>query len=130
MIPVQQSIPGRFGDCFEACIASLLETELGKVPNFGSGADWFERLRAWLQAEWQMDAFFIDAKAWSGVPDGYAIGTVKTPEGFHAVVSFGGVVVHDPAPRPLYLARKPIIGWTFLRPFQQQRGATPCEAGS
>jgi hypothetical protein len=50
MIPVKQTVftvPG--GDCFAACVASILEVPLEEVPNFcAGGADWLFEANRWL----------------------------------------------------------------------------------
>lgn len=95
------------GDCFAACLASILELPLGDVPNF-KGDYWRVEFNEWL------------------LPRGLAIYTVNLPEGveiaapnakryfmpgytvlaaqsprfdcLHAVVCFNGEIVHDPHP--------------------------------
>lgn len=39
MIPVDQTITGDKGNCFAACIASILELPIGSVPNFAEDMD-------------------------------------------------------------------------------------------
>lgn len=36
------------GNCFAACLASLLEMDTAGVPNFVAHPDWFRRCQAWL----------------------------------------------------------------------------------
>ena len=51
MKPVDQTIltaPG--GNCFAACVASILELPLADVPNFCSEERWWNALQIWLCA--------------------------------------------------------------------------------
>ncbi len=49
MVPVQQTRFGTNGNCFQACVASLLGQQLDDVPDFcNESADWWESLQMWL----------------------------------------------------------------------------------
>ncbi len=103
MIPVDQEFlhnaeTGQIGDCFRACIASVLEVPIAAVPH-----------AALLGNRWHMaiDGFLHGLSReliWEdGVPpDGiWAIATVKPPRGsdvLHSVIWRDGEIVHDPHP--------------------------------
>ncbi len=103
MIPVDQEFmhdpdAGSVGDCFRACIASVLELPIDAVPHF-----------ALLGSRWQrvLDGFLAGLSReieWSqGIPpDGiWAIATVQSPRAAdvkHSVIWRDGKIVHDPHP--------------------------------
>ncbi len=103
MIPVDQEFlhdpeVGSVGDCFRACIASVLELPIAAVPHFALlGNRWQFVLNCYLaglsrEIEWAQ-----------GVPpDGiWAIATVQSPRNSdvkHSVIFRDGVIVHDPHP--------------------------------
>jgi hypothetical protein len=102
MIPVYQTIDGPDGNCYQACMASILEVPLGEIPTFAGWRD----LRAWL-AE----------RGWSlvfGRKDGCSIASQQTIRGIHAVVCFDGEMVHDPSPRPFGRPDYPVVLWTKI----------------
>ena len=107
MIPITQTVltaPG--GDCFPACLASILEMNLADVPNF-QGSDWQRRYHDWLQP---LGLAMItaglphedDLRNWPEIVlPGYtilAIDSPRFPGFFHAVVALDGQVVWDPHP--------------------------------
>src|SRR5579875_1399637 len=50
MIPIRQTRTGEIGNCFAACLASILEIPLQVVPEFPTGSDeqFFEAAQKWL----------------------------------------------------------------------------------
>ncbi len=113
MIKVEQTILGENGNCFAACVASILELPIKKVPNLGIGTenyDWAEWMLAWNQ--WLADRNFglsvVHYYEWEGVsntkPHGYSILSAKSPrlkeqDLNHAVVCLNGEIVFDPHPQ-------------------------------
>jgi hypothetical protein len=119
MIPVIQtrlSTPDKpaYGNCFTACIASILELPIEQVPNFiDYGRDWFIPFLQFIEdAGYTYDGtYYIKNRrtpeelerfhrTFEGV-DGYYIVGGGSPRGFslgHAVVYKGGELVHDPHP--------------------------------
>ena len=106
MIPVQQTIFGRgpdfgesVGNCFAACIASILEIPLDDVPNFCNSQEWVADLRAWLRP-WGL--YYLDVripKKDADLLDGYHVISGTSPRGCqHSVVGYHGKMVHDPHP--------------------------------
>jgi len=130
MIPVYQDMSvanDGHGNCFNACIASILERPLREVaaiyprrpvkaPEDESRAEKVERLQANEDWQDQWDAWLLEqgyelvVHAPEKPPKGYSIASGKStrtyPDGHprageriaHAVVCFDGVPVHDPFP--------------------------------
>jgi hypothetical protein len=119
MRPVRQSVPGPDGDCYAACVASLLEIDLDEVPDL-IGDRWASALRRWLAAR----DLCIDFRPGDGrpladqsdPPRGYAVAGLRVLDGsVHAVVCHDGAIVHDPSPRPFGHPRWPVVLWTIIR---------------
>jgi hypothetical protein len=95
MRPVDQTTYGPDnGNCFSACLASILEIPLEEVPVF-LGTHWDDFL-PWL-AERGLSASIYPRKEY--VPPGFSIagGHSKRFAGRkHACVAYNGMVVHDP----------------------------------
>jgi len=109
MIPVEQTrlTPAEGGNCYAACIASILECPLDEVPQLRPGqaledAEWgryYATLREWLAARHLCLLHFSAEGDWK--PEGYAIlaaKSVRFPEFEHAVVALNGEIVWDPHP--------------------------------
>lgn len=106
MKPVDQTSFGWTGNCFSACIASILELPIEAVPqmmtlegiNDTDGCSgWWERFCKWCDAN-NVDVKYIGDRL-AEAPAGYCIKTGRSPRNpdrFHAVVALDGVVVHDP----------------------------------
>lgn len=108
MKPVDQTIFGdKKGNCFAACIATILEVPLESLPNFAvefTGDDWAERMAEWLMEHLGVSVINVEVKdeasclrCLNGVE--HVVGG-KSPRGDfgHCVVAVGGKVVHDPHP--------------------------------
>lgn len=108
--PIDQTILGDspWGNCLQACVASLLGVEIEEVPNFitfmglnGNGW-WFSALSLFLHArDLRMRLTVNDGR--NDPPIGYAIAcgvAIRSGgrQGGHAVVVKNGQVVHDPHP--------------------------------
>lgn len=91
------------GNCFRACIASLLEIPIDEVPNFNAEPvkDWHMRYAAWLNKR-GLGVCHLGTPAFltvAGVKDAYFIVSGKSPRGIdHAVIYKGPKMVHDPHP--------------------------------
>lgn len=134
MKPVDQTIfptegpHSPIGNCFQACVASLLELELDKVPHFMlTPDDWYSPFVSWLQ---DRGLFCVEFKA--QVPEAYvvmmdgtwAILTGRSPRGgdlLHSVIgkwnekesSFD--LVHDPYPgRKFFGSRPDGVKWIMI----------------
>lgn len=112
MIPVYQTLTvgnDGAGNCFNACVASILELPLrdvcGVLPDFKG--DYWSEWNAWLATKGlEINCRFPD----EGAPKGFAIATGTGgrlyPENhpnagrqiLHAAVVFNGELVHDPFP--------------------------------
>ena len=113
MIRVKQTILGAKGNCFAACVASILELPIEDVPNLGNDSDnfnwsdWMRLWNEWLESR-NLCLSVIHYYEWEGVsstkPKGYSILSAKSPrlkeqELNHAVVCFDGKIVFDPHPQ-------------------------------
>lgn len=121
MRPIYQvtgALRGHNGDCFQACLASLLDRKLDTVPNFfidrkngdPLSAPALQIIKTWLQGvgcggyvEFGFNAKLPDVLAEIGLqsPDCYYILTGCTLDyRVHSVVCKGDRIVHDPATSP------------------------------
>lgn len=125
MKPVDQTIFGvPDGNCFAACVASLMGLALEDVPNFCSHKDWFERLRVWLAPRGFVPIAFEPSDAcgtddlFDHVGDAFAIVGGRAARGhLHACVYRGGRLVHDPHPsRAGLLSVKDVIVFVCVDP--------------
>jgi hypothetical protein len=120
MRPVLQAVPGPDGDCFAACVASLLEIELAEVPDLAAAGDrWASVLRRWLAARGLRVDFRLGDRRPLGdqadPPPGPVIAGQRVLDGsVHAVVCRDGRIVHDPSPRPVGHLRWPVVLWTLI----------------
>lgn len=100
------------GNCFAACVASILELSLDKVPHF-QGDDWYERWQEWLS---ERNLYFIylgNAGTNDWRPKGYAIANALCGSIRHSVVCFDGEMVWNPHPlRDLGVGK--FEDWTIL----------------
>lgn len=105
MKPVDQEFMhgnGRHGDCFRACVASILELPLSEVPHFnqlaadaGDVMEWSTLFAQWC-GERGVDFYSTEADA---KPPGWAIMSGPAGRGpLHSVVAFCGEMKHDPHP--------------------------------
>ena len=108
MIPVDQTTFGHpGGNCFSACVASLLELDIFEVPYFmdeGEGRPkWHVQLDTWLGPRdlYALHFDIQDREAYDRDnlwPKGFYILNGRSPRGDHAVVACGAKVAHDPHP--------------------------------
>lgn len=103
MIEVDQTtfgFPG--GNCFSACLASLLHLPIDDVPYFMHDDRWFDRLEDWLGRRGFYPVSFKLGGSW--VPQGLHILSGHSPrkpddaKALHSVVARRDLVVHDPHP--------------------------------
>ena len=113
MKPVDQEVLSSInGDCFRACIESILECELKDIPDFMGGGEQFFNYRI---SDWskKIGVILIDATIEDPESDEYKdmflVATGKSPRGNcnHAVIFQNGEMVHDPHPEKLGLNGKP-----------------------
>lgn len=96
MQPVKQTKEGIDGNCLAAVIASILELELGDVPDFGEDR-WITELFTFL-APYGIYPIFVSFQAMHLIQySGYYGVSGKSPRGLeHIVVYKDGLMVHDP----------------------------------
>ena len=100
MKPVMQTVMGNNGNCYSACLASILEISIDEVPNFTEADDFWTAVRTWLRERgWGViGAAFNDIFTPDDL-DGYQIVCGESPRGLkHATVWLNGKMVHDPHP--------------------------------
>lgn len=106
MIPVNQSklyaSDGLAnGDCYAACLASLLELPLWMVPPFdqmfGRG-DWRVRTGEWLRRFFAMELTRTDDHHWPELPEFYIANGPAARGVHHSCIYQRGALVHDPHP--------------------------------
>lgn len=103
----QDRFGGDHGNCFAACVASILCWPLDAVPNFCAEPRWFSRLRDWLEPHsltpvaWDISCTLDDARVRLAehLPETLVIVSGPAERGHkHATVWWGGEMVHDPHP--------------------------------
>ncbi len=138
MKPVSQTLFGdKIGNCFAACIASLLELPINEVPNFCAypADSWTEKLDEWLAAR---GLFSVEVRldpekpVLYPVPVGvFCILTGPSPRGsfLHSVIGgsvrcgeqHGFEIVHDPHPSGAGFGGVPATAITFLAALSPER---------
>lgn len=93
MKPVYQTEFGPKGNCFAACLATILERDLAEVPDFRFEG-WAAKVQTWLAARGYAMAHWFGGMP----PSGLAIAGMLVPDGsIHAAVFRNGRLVHDPS---------------------------------
>lgn len=116
MIPIYQTINGPKGNCYEACLASILELKLEEVPIF-NGPKWYKLAEEWALKENIQLKFIINIESIYNqpYPDKYAIAGLRTISNFtHSVVVKGYNIIHDPSPRSFSHISFPVLLWTII----------------
>lgn len=104
MIPAHQTIFGdRRGNCFAACIASVLEIPIYNVPNFCLAEDWLVQAIRFAKSHGYGLLHVQDGKGvrlLAAETSCYSLVTGKSPRGdfLHSVVYRGLEMAHDPHP--------------------------------
>lgn len=103
MTAVEQTITdaGR-GNCLQACVASVLDLPIDRVPHFlDFGDNWFHALELFMDnygIEYEGTGGTRTISEYEGV-DGYIIACGESPRHrHHAVVYKDGEMIHDPHP--------------------------------
>ena len=110
MQPIKQTIlhdpdNGQYGNCFQACIASLLEMPITQVPHFyehgENGSEALSKLNTWLALH-GMGFFDISGNIgdiFKNNANTYHIISDYSPRNnFHTVIGLNGEMVFDPHP--------------------------------
>jgi hypothetical protein len=91
--------PAQRGDCFRACVASILEIAPEDLPNPHDEQHWG---KAWIRelAQFGIEPVFLVDGFEGPVFPGYWIASIPSPaiDGDHCVVMRGLDLVHDPFP--------------------------------
>jgi hypothetical protein len=128
MKPVTQTIFNAVrGNCFAACLASLLEVEIDQVPNIHDmdGDDWFYPLNRWLKENHSLVLLMVEATAYAHkvwFPDGVPfIASCDGSAGVrHAVVmEYQGMeakILHYPFPGSGVVESGPIFMYFLVKP--------------
>lgn len=105
MTPVMQSklyTPDAIhnGNCFAACLATLLDLPLWMVPPFEDmfgRSDWSERVDLWLARMCRLQRVRTDGHPFEQLPAGPYIASGLSRRGVrHSVIYQNGALVHDP----------------------------------
>lgn len=117
------------GNCFAACVASLLRLPITEVPNFVNDPDgWPENLHGWLRERgmgylWlivkdehgnaaRLEELPLQLRSMGAIGLHLIYGT--SPRGhLHSCVGDGGVLVHDPHPSRAGLVDVNGVGFIF-----------------
>lgn len=105
MTPVFQTMFQPQGNCWEACLASLLEVPVSEVPDGrqegGTRSNWTQ-IQMWLFERFGQVLMMLPLHLAGSVavaPEGYYILSGRALTGIpHAVVARAGMIVHDPNP--------------------------------
>lgn len=111
MIPVDQTIfDFQKGNCMQACVASIFEMALDKVPNFMENGlhQFYDKLEKWCNS-YGLLALDIIVTAPLLLKDTYVVAVGQSPRSKdkkHGVVWYNGIV-HDPHPDRIGLIGDP-----------------------
>lgn len=105
MKPTSQTVRGNTGNCFAACVASLLEMPIEQMPNHytdkngNAPTHW---LRIWQKflRPFGLGIVWLPDQGSNSPPPGYAIAGMRMAgdEDTHAVICYDGEIKHDPLP--------------------------------
>lgn len=106
----QKIVDNKIGDCFRACMATVLQVSPDVLPNDHS-ASWHSTWAVFLR-QFGLDLIFggREGAIWMG---GYWIASVKSinyEDGNHAIVMQGSQVYHDPSTKKRYKTGKSMLG--------------------
>lgn len=89
------------GNCYAACLASLLDLPLWMVPPFEDmfgRSDWHWRAQDWLARMFRLELVRTEGHDPSNLPE-YYVASGLSPRGVrHSVIYRAGELVHDPHP--------------------------------
>ena len=99
---VNQTVTGKTGNCFSACLASVFAMPIEEVPNFFdvAGEDaiaWWDAIRDWLKPL-GYGIISVSAKEIINLPGLLIVGGEADRGNYHATIWENGVMVHDPHP--------------------------------
>jgi len=98
MTLVLQTTRGEFGNCFAACMASILEMPIDMMPDYFKGIpdnpEWLNEWRAWLKP-YGLGITWHEFKG-HRKPPGYSILQLENGDIRHCVVCLNGEIEFDP----------------------------------
>jgi hypothetical protein len=89
------------GDCYAACLASLLDLPLWMVPPFDQmfgRSDWRVRTNRWLERFFKMELVRTEGHDWKALPEFYIANGPGARGVYHSVIFRSGELAHDPHP--------------------------------
>lgn len=98
----QRIVNGNIGDCFAACMATLLELPIEVLPNDHSPA-WFAVWDSFL-SQFGLDLSYKGSKEaiWQSYPWIASVKSRNFKNGNHAIIMEGGKVLFDPSTHKIY----------------------------
>lgn len=93
------------GNCLQACLASLFESNIDRFPDFGTGSEWWDNFVKWTFKYERLYPVSIAYKGFGGI-EGYYIVSGLAQRGLrHSVVARGVPIrlAHDPHPDQSFL---------------------------
>jgi ribosomal protein S18 acetylase RimI-like enzyme len=132
VISIDQTTFGKGqGNCFQACVASILELPLEEVPHFCKDENpyWFRDLEDWL-LPMGLAPMLVSPGTCSALDTTYSIAGGPAARGLmHSVVVRGVEVVHDPHPSRSGLVEvKDYMFFIAIDPAAARRGLATAEA--
>jgi hypothetical protein len=107
----QTTFGDKTGNCWSACIASLLEVPLEIIPSFcvDDPDNWWDNTCKWLEENYGL--WMLNLEYTSCTPKGYWIATGKSPRGdfLHCIIYYDNKMVFDPHPSDLGIIGEPTI---------------------
>lgn len=101
-------------NCYQACLASLLELSLESIPIL----DDFNKIKIYLGTI-NKTIIFIPGDGHplyaSKYPLGFSILNQKTLNGIHSVICESGIIIHDPSRRPFSDPKFLSILWSIIK---------------
>ena len=89
------------GNCFPACLASILEIPLWMIPPFDQmfgRAKWGDRRQEWLERMFKLRFIRTEGHQVDVMPEFYTANGFSPRDVMHSVVYSQGRLVHDPHP--------------------------------
>lgn len=131
MTPIKQTIlsdreNGIVGNCWQACVASLLDLSIDEVPHFCDSDNWPLNFYGWLKErglaclEFKLLEGFYQMENW-----GYHLISGPSPRnsGLHGVVGYNGEIAFDPHPDNTGLLEGAWV-YTFIFPIRDNKITT------
>jgi hypothetical protein len=106
----QRTVNSQYGDCFGACLASILELPIEVIPNDHSEI-WFSIQRMFLdQFGLSMTFHNRQGPIWSYSPWIASVKSKNYPDTTHAIIMQESEVLFDPSTKPGYKKGEYLLG--------------------